>query len=85
MVTAERNRGFKAFEWVVEAVSEAEGIMVMNARVNKGYAAGFKCALKLFNFALMADVCEERKGRGRKKEKEEDDAAASDFEWTAGM
>ena len=33
-VTAERKRGFKAFEWEVEAVSEAEGIMVMNVRVN---------------------------------------------------
>ena len=43
--------------------------MVMNARVNKGYAAGFKCALKLFKFALMADVCAERKGEGGRKER----------------
>ena len=41
--------------------------------------------MKLFKFALMADVYAERKGRGRKKGKEEDDAVAFDFERTAEM
>ena len=65
-------------------MSEAEAIKEFNAHTLHGDAAGFKRVRKVFESAAMADGARKESSEGEER-KEDDDAEASKFEWTAQM